>query len=414
MLTHVTIKFTVGFTFQPHNPLKYSYRYAQDRAEAMIFRIGRSAHRNEKKSVGQLLLEHNLISIDNLKWAQSVACEKGITLEEALLDTGVISESVLTSYLTFELKLPVVDITRVPSESSALEAVSKGAAFAYKALPLSITDGCLVVATGSPAFDRLKGLERLTGLKVREVVSLHGSIYEETLRRYRSSTYTESQVSADDRLQDMHPEELLNDTDSPEISKASKPKPGTRSRAAARKAKSKRVRRSLNKKTANMDATNPELATNGNQADTEGTQELVEQRSHEEEVNYALDGAQPEQSPSLQGSSEESQAPAEDYVTENNSPEIVADELEDSPSEPAAQEAHEAPMITLEDYSSDGGTESRKEMELLPRVEETLPAASPQVLQIDKLVIEAKNLEPQRHYDPATAECRIRSATNNN
>ena len=146
--------------------------------------------------MGQLLLEHNLISIDNLQLAQSVACEKGVSLEEALLNTGLVGEAVLTSYLTIELDLPVIDITHVPSESSALESVSKGAALAYKALPLYISDGCLVVATVSPAYDRLRGLERLTGLKVREVVSLRGSIFEETLRRYRNATSPESQLQA--------------------------------------------------------------------------------------------------------------------------------------------------------------------------------------------------------------------------
>ena len=265
----------------------------------MLIKFGRTGHRNEKKSVGQLLLEHNLISIENLQLAQSVACEKGISLEEALLDTGVIGESVLTSYLTLELNLPVIDIARFPSESSALEAVSKGAAFAYKALPLSISDGCLVVATGSPAGDRLKGLERLTGLKVKEVVSLHGSIYEETQRRYRGSTSTELQPGADDKLQDIHPEESLTGTNSQVISEAAKSKTVTRSRSAARKAKSKRTRRSVNKKTTSMGSVSTEVATNGNQVDTDGTQGFIEQLSHEEEINDALEGTHLELSPTL-------------------------------------------------------------------------------------------------------------------
>ena len=191
----------------------------------------------------------------------------------------------------------------------------------------------------------------------------------------------------------MHPEELLTDTNSPVTSEASEPKSGARSRSAARKAKSKHTRCRLNKKTTSTGPANPEAGTNGNQVDTEGTQQFIEQRSQEAQVNGASEGAYPGPSPSLQGSSEETHTPTEDYATENRSPETVADELESSLVQSTAQETDDAAVSEAESFSGNGGTESGKEMEPLPRVEEALPAALTQVIHIDKLGIEANNLE---------------------
>ena len=46
----------------------------------MLFKFRCTGHGNEKKPVGQLLLEHNLISIENLQLAQSDASERGVSM----------------------------------------------------------------------------------------------------------------------------------------------------------------------------------------------------------------------------------------------------------------------------------------------------------------------------------------------
>ena len=46
----------------------------------MLFKFRCTGHGNEKKPVGQLLLEHNLISIENLQLAQSDASEREVSM----------------------------------------------------------------------------------------------------------------------------------------------------------------------------------------------------------------------------------------------------------------------------------------------------------------------------------------------
>ena len=88
--------------------------------KTLLPKFGPADHHNWKKHEGQILLDHNLISLDDLQRVQAIAKGNGVSLE-ALLDGGFLSESALTSFLTLKLNLPVMDITHVPSQPLAMK-----------------------------------------------------------------------------------------------------------------------------------------------------------------------------------------------------------------------------------------------------------------------------------------------------
>ena len=87
------------------------------------------------KALGELLVDHNLLTPPDLERAEAQAKQKSVGLNDALLDGGFLSESDLRVFLAVESQLPVKDVTQVASQPQSLDALSMGGLWPTRSCP---------------------------------------------------------------------------------------------------------------------------------------------------------------------------------------------------------------------------------------------------------------------------------------
>ena len=118
--------------------------------------------------LGQRLLERGLLSLDQLRVAESERRGRGLSLERALSELGLVGDDLLRELRGEQAGLPTVALERVVADPEALALVPEALARRCRAVPLALTgDGLrLAMADGRdlPALDRLRA--HLGGIKL--------------------------------------------------------------------------------------------------------------------------------------------------------------------------------------------------------------------------------------------------------
>lgn len=101
----------------------------------------------EENYLGEVLVRHNAISVDNLGKATEVAKEKGARLQDVLIATGAIEEAALLKVLASELGFKTIDkiqLDEIPNH--LIEQVPINFARQNRLLPISQNQGTVLVA----------------------------------------------------------------------------------------------------------------------------------------------------------------------------------------------------------------------------------------------------------------------------
>ena len=94
----------------------------------------------QKKRLGEILLEHGLIDVDQLNAGLSHQRQWGMRLGTALVAKGFVAEGTLTRVLSESLGFPMVDLSKVVVDPKALALVPRRTCEAHDVLPLAIKD----------------------------------------------------------------------------------------------------------------------------------------------------------------------------------------------------------------------------------------------------------------------------------
>lgn len=148
---------------------------------------------NNKKRLGDFLLEEGLIDKFQLQAALAEQKKWGGRLGKHLIELGILSEEVLVKVLSKLLALPSVDVGRLSIPRSVIEYVQVKTSEKYNVIPIGIEDApgskkTIIVAMSDPT--NLAALDELrftTGCAVRPVVSGDTSI-ERAIRTYYYGT----------------------------------------------------------------------------------------------------------------------------------------------------------------------------------------------------------------------------------
>lgn len=139
----------------------------------------------KSKPLGERLLDAKLLSRDQLDLALRESKRLGIFLGKALIDLGLVSQEVLTSFLAQETKSEVVDLASQSVHPEVLELIPYETAKRIPALPLKREGKMLTVALANTmdvvAVDML---ERITGLTLDVVTAVSQSILEAVDQNY--------------------------------------------------------------------------------------------------------------------------------------------------------------------------------------------------------------------------------------
>ena len=142
-----------------------------------------------EERVGRVLLDAEFITVEQFEEAKQVAREKGTGLLDSLVSQGMVARETLMTVLSFQLRIPVVDLKSVKVDPEAVQLVPEDFAREHNILPIEFeTDGSLRIATMVPNDFQLSAqLSSMTGHQTKFVLALSSGLDELIERTYASA-----------------------------------------------------------------------------------------------------------------------------------------------------------------------------------------------------------------------------------
>lgn len=139
--------------------------------------VTRTAQSFEER-VGQVLVEGGFITQQQLDQAREGIGNNGAGLLDGLVSQGMLAQETLITVLSFQLRIPVVDLRHVQVDPEAVRLVPEDYARQYGVLPTGFdTDGSLRIATRMPNdFQLSSELSSVTGRQTKFVLAIGGNL----------------------------------------------------------------------------------------------------------------------------------------------------------------------------------------------------------------------------------------------
>ncbi|MDX7877032.1 MSHA fimbrial ATPase MshE [Aeromonas veronii] len=147
-----------------------------------------------KMRLGDLLVQEQIISDDQLQLALQQQRQTGRKLGSTLIDLGFISEVQLLQFLARQLDVPFFDLNNLTIDAAAVPLLPEVQARRYRALAVNLTDDKVTVAMSDPA--DLSALDAIAALLSPRIMVLavarEGQLLEYFDRLYRRTREIES------------------------------------------------------------------------------------------------------------------------------------------------------------------------------------------------------------------------------
>jgi type IV pilus assembly protein PilB len=167
-------------------------RYTRHTEEAVL---------SDGTPLGALLLREGLVTEAQLDAALAEQAHSDKPLGRVLIEAGTVSEADVVRTLARQVGLDFVDLTTVMIDHGVVALITEAVARRYQAIPISWTDGRLVVAMADPAnVFAIDDIRALTGKECVTVVATPSQITEIIDRFFRLDTEadTVAQLAADE------------------------------------------------------------------------------------------------------------------------------------------------------------------------------------------------------------------------
>jgi len=161
----------------------------RDRAEALVDRATR-------KSLGEMLVEENLITAEQLENALELQRRQGGELSEVLVNQGLVKAEDLAAVLSVQLNVPLIDLKRHMVQPDALRLIPEDMARKHTLIPLDVVGDSLVVVMADPEDIRaIEDIKAQAKMRVEVALGIPSDIERAIDLNYRSSGEIEKQVS---------------------------------------------------------------------------------------------------------------------------------------------------------------------------------------------------------------------------
>lgn len=122
--------------------------------------------------IGELLLQQGIIDEQQLEQAKQTAQQNGGLINSAVVKLGLMEEAELTSLLSQQYKLPVVQLDEYQVETHVLSLIPQHLAIKHSLLPLELNGSTLTVAMVDPSnIIALNDIKFITGYDIRVVLA---------------------------------------------------------------------------------------------------------------------------------------------------------------------------------------------------------------------------------------------------
>ena len=155
---------------------------------------GRFAARPEKR-LGELLLEHGLLTAEQLESALAAQRLQRRPLGQVLLAQGLVDEKALAGVLSLHFNVPQIDFTRARIDKDALALIPETYAREHTILPIHLEKDVLDVATVDPGDLALFAeLKVLTRKRIKPMLGVRSEIERAITQSYKLRTGVDRNV----------------------------------------------------------------------------------------------------------------------------------------------------------------------------------------------------------------------------
>src|SRR6187401_784538 len=152
--------------------------------------------------LGELLVREKLISLQQLKQAQTDQAKSGRNLSYTLAKLGYISDGEITDFLSAQYRLPAVKLEEYDIEEDVIKLVAKDVCEKHRVMPVSRSGSTLIVAMADPTnLHAIDDIKFLTGYNVEPVVASETAV-QAAIERYYNAGPSYEEVMADFELGD--------------------------------------------------------------------------------------------------------------------------------------------------------------------------------------------------------------------
>jgi len=157
---------------------------------------GEIAAKATKKSLGEMLIEQNLISLEQLDNALELQRRQGGRLSEILVNQGLIKAEELAAVLSVQLNVPLIDLKRHMIQPNALKLIPEDMARRHTLIPLDVVGDSLIVVMADPEDIRtIEDIKAQAKVRVEVALGIPSDIERAIDLNYRSSGEIQKQVS---------------------------------------------------------------------------------------------------------------------------------------------------------------------------------------------------------------------------
>ena len=150
-----------------------------------------------RKLIGQLLIEKNLLSPQELQNGLALQRERREKIGRILLDLGYLAEKDLMTVLSEQHKAPLISVSELPVAPLEVEKLSSKFLKQFNVLPLDLKENVLTVAMSDPSdTDTVESLRMFTGYSCRVLLGQEGDIAE-VLERFYGNGGSVAKVSGE-------------------------------------------------------------------------------------------------------------------------------------------------------------------------------------------------------------------------
>ena len=150
----------------------------------------------QRKSLGEMLVEENVITAEQLENALEVQRRQGGKLSEILINQGLVKAEDLAVVLSVQLNVPLIDLKRHMVRPNALRLIPEDMARKHTFIPLDVVGDSLVVVMADPEDIRtIEDIKAQAKMKVEVALGISSDIKRAIDLNYRFSSEIEKQVS---------------------------------------------------------------------------------------------------------------------------------------------------------------------------------------------------------------------------
>jgi type IV pilus assembly protein PilB len=164
--------------------------------------------------IGELLVQKNLITADQLQKARQEARSKNERLGHQITKLGFLQESELTDFVAKQYGLPTIDLADFEIDGDVIRLVPEEVAIKHTVIPVNRAGSTLILATADPSnIFAIDDIKFLTGYNVEVVVASEDQI-KAAIDRYYDQSSSFADVMGDLDVEDL---ELVQDDDDVDV-----------------------------------------------------------------------------------------------------------------------------------------------------------------------------------------------------